>query len=305
MSERDPGQPLVGLHAKVFAFEKGSRARVFFGSANATGAAFTRNLEILVELIGSSGKLGIDALCGGTEDEPGLRALFARYSSQEPGPNGEPPSKLDSARRAIARLLIGGQVEESDSGWAITYRSKSAIPDPEQASIYCWPLASEGNRRQVTGGEVLDVRFETTIETISGFLAFEICDEQGRLTRFVVPVPLEGVPENRDRLLLRALIGNAERFLRYLIALLDEDPAEPGLIELSVITDPGKEGDEAGSVFLPVLEKLLRTMRRDPSRLAGIHPLVSDLAEDDALPDGFFELWTMIYEVAVTGEEAS
>ena len=71
---------------------------------------------------------------------------------------------------------------------------------------------------------MLDARFETTVETISGFLAFEIGDEEGRLTQFVVPVPLEGVPENRDRLLLKTLIGSAERFLRYLVALLDEVP---------------------------------------------------------------------------------
>ena len=49
---------------------------------------------------------------------------------------------------------------------------------------------------------------------------------------------------------------------------------------------------------LPVLEKLLRTMRRDPAKLAGLHPLVSDLADDGALPPGFAELWATIYDVA-------
>ena len=112
LSERDPGQPLVGLHAKVFAFEKGSRARVFLGSANATGAAFTRNLEILVELIGSSGKLGIDALCGGTEDEPGLRALFARYSAREPG-------RMMTRRPRSLTLPV-----ELSPGWRLVDRSR-------------------------------------------------------------------------------------------------------------------------------------------------------------------------------------
>lgn len=53
LSPRDPGRPLVGLHAKVFAFEVGQQARLFLGSANATGAAFKSNVEILVELVGS------------------------------------------------------------------------------------------------------------------------------------------------------------------------------------------------------------------------------------------------------------
>ena len=59
--------------------------------------------------------------------------------------------------------------------------------------------------------------------------------------------------------------------------------------------------DGPGVVALPVLEKLLRTMRRDPAKLAGLHPLVSDLAADDALPAGFAELWNAIFDVAIAG----
>ena len=54
----DPGRPLVGLHAKVFAFEKEGRAHLFLGSANATGAAFNKNVEILVELAGPTSGAG-------------------------------------------------------------------------------------------------------------------------------------------------------------------------------------------------------------------------------------------------------
>ena len=45
-------------------------------------------------------------------------------------------------------------------------------------------------------------------------------------------------------------------------------------------------------------------MRRDPAKLAGLHPLVSDLAADDALPPGFAELWATIYDVAHRGSAA-
>ena len=80
-ASQDPGRPLVGLHAKVFAFEQGRRASVFLGSANATGAAFSSNVELLLELVGDADKIGIESLCGGTEDEPGLRSLFPQTFS--------------------------------------------------------------------------------------------------------------------------------------------------------------------------------------------------------------------------------
>lgn len=302
LTPKDPGRPIVGLHAKVFAFEVGDRARVFLGSANATGAAFTRNVEILVELIGSVETLGIDSLCDGTEDEPGLRSLFSTYARLELATDLEPEtSLLDGARRAIARLDVAAFVEESGTGWAVTYRSSEVMPSMDDVAIHCWPLASAGNRREVSAGKPLDVRFETTIETISGFLAFEIAHDSGSITQFVVPVPLHGVPEQRERILLRALVGNAERFLRYILALLDEDPTQMDFLDALDRDHGDGSRDGAGAFNLPVLEKLLRTMRRDPAKLAGLQPLVSDLAAEDALPAGFAELWETIYEVAVDG----
>jgi hypothetical protein len=298
----DPGRPLVGLHAKVFAFEEADRARLFLGSANATGAAFDSNVEILIELVGTIAALGIDRLCDGTADEPGLRSLFNTYTGRGTADVETPEAvALDGARCTIARLPIEGLVEESGTGWAVTYRSVEPMPAVDNAEIHCWPLASAGNRRRVMTGEPFQARFETSIETISGFLAFEIAHENGTVTQFVVPVPLTGVPEHRERLLLRALVGNAERFLRYLLALLDEDSTQMELLDAVEGAGAERSFDGAGPLNLPVLEKLLRTMRRDPAKLAGLHPLVSDLAAEDALPPGFAELWATIYDVVIAG----
>jgi hypothetical protein len=303
LSPRDPGRPLVGLHAKVFAFEEGRRARLFLGSANATGAAFTSNVEILVELRAPVERLGIDRLSDDTPDERGLRSLFVPYTRNGAGPDSDDREEfgpLDAGRHAIARLTFAGDVEQSATGWAVTYRSREAMPVIDGAVIHCWPLATPGHRRPVAAGAPLEARFATSVEAISGFLAFEIAGDDGTLTEFVVPVPLRGVPEQRDRLLLRALVGNAERFLRYLLALLDEDATVLDVPDTPAGT-PAPRGDGVGAGGLPVLEKLLRTMRKDPAKLAALHPLVSDLGADDALPAGFGELWATLYDVGVVG----
>ena len=305
LSSFDPGRPLVGLHAKVFAFEDGGRARLFLGSANATGAAFSGNVEILVELAGPAEVLGIDRLCEGTDDERGLRDFFYNYRGPNDGPN-EPDgeSSLDHYRHDIARLPIDGRVEESGAGWAVTYGTTEPMPVLSDVKICCWPLTSAGNRRQVAAGKPLEERFETSLENLSGFLAFELTTEDGVLSSFVVPVPLVGVPEQRDRLLLQFLIGNAQRFFRYLMALLDEESGQTDLLDAVERVSRDAATDGHGPASLPVLEKLLRTMRRDPAKLAGLHPLVSDLDADGALPEGFAELWAMIYDVADAGAVA-
>ena len=300
-SKNDPGRPLVGLHAKIFAFEDGNRARLFLGSANATGSAFINNVELLVELTGPTSVLGIDRLCDATEDEPGLRVLFNRYNGSDTGSDMDENYSLDRARRAIARLPFEGIVEQSGPEWRTTYQSQHPIPSLDGMEIYCWPLSSAGHRKRVAAGEPFQAYFVTSLETISGFLAFELADDEGTQTHFVVPVPLDGVPGHRDRFLLRALVGNAERFLRYLWALLDEDWTQIDLrdsVEKVSDNSPIEGSDPRG---LPVMEKLLRAMRRDPGKLAELHPLVSDLADDDALPPGFFDLWMMIYDVVIGG----
>ena len=85
------------------------------------------------------------------------------------------------------------------------------------------------------------------------------------------------------------------------MALLEEASGQPSVIDTieRISGGDGQDGDDE-PLSLPVLERLLRTMRRDPGKLAGLHPLVSDLAADDALPPGFAELWETIHQVATT-----
>ena len=298
LSTHDPGRPLVGLHAKVFAFEEQGRARLFVGSANATRASFHMNVEILVELTGSAAVLGIDRLSGGNDDERGLRDWFISYQPPDESVPLDDTSALDAARRSIAQLPVEGIVEPSGVEWAVTYRSQEPLPTLDGVTIHCRPLASPGNRRSVAAGSPFEERFETSLEALSGFLAFELAHRDGTRTEFVMPVALTGVPEDRDRVLLRTLVGSAERFLRYLLALLDEDSGQLELLDAVERASVGTPGDGYGPASLPVLEKLLRTMRRDPAKLDGLQPLVSDLAADDALPPGFAELWEAIFDAA-------
>lgn len=313
LSPADPGRPLIGVHAKVFVFENEGEARMFVGSANATGAAFNNNVEILAELRGPVGELGIDRLLNSDGEDPGLRDLLHVYHPDPEAPPSDGPSDaiLDRIRRQIASLPIRGTVEEGgegSQGWAVTYRSEKPLPACEGVEIHCWPLTTPGNRRRMGAAERFEVRFESSLEALSGFLAFELTHDSGEQTGFAVPAPLDGVPEHRSGALLKALIGSARRFLRYLVALLYDDSDQLDLREVSRTLDR-TASDGSGSNSFAVLERVLRTMRSDPLKLVGLHPLIADLRADDALPPGFAELWDAIREATAdsvrTQDEAS
>ena len=306
LSAADPGRPLRGIHAKLFVYEIGDRAHVFAGSANATGAAFGRNVEVLAELIGPIRTLGIEQLTTTDGDELGFEALFQPYSRSDDETIDEEPGSLDSARRALGSIAIDAVVEQTSGGWAVTYRTAETISPPSGTILACWPLSTPGNRHRVPTGQALDERFEGTIESISGFLAFELSDDEAdSRTTFVIPVNLIDVPEERERNLLRIMIGNAERFLRYLIALLSDDAGQMDLMD-ALDQVAGETGDRSvPGTSLPVLEKMLRALRRDPGKLLALNPLVTDLAAEDALPPGFMDLWTTIHDAAVGAGDVS
>lgn len=290
----DPGRPLRGLHAKIFVFEVGGRARTYLGSANATTAAFTSNIEVLLECEGEVEALGVDALLGGNDEEGGLRRLFVQHvATDDDGTDSDTVLRqLSDMRDFLARCGIRGTIEQTGDGWATTYRSREPVPHVEGMRVHCWPLAVEGSRRIVPFVEPLLQRFDGTMESISGFLAFDV-EFEGLQTGFVVPVALDGLPEERDTALMKALIGNAERFFRYLLTFLEDDLVD-AVDTRSVVDRIGGDSDGEVAPGIPVLERLLRTVRRDPQRLQGLSPLVHDLSADGILPDGFIEIWSIL-----------
>jgi hypothetical protein len=295
---RGPAEPLRGLHAKVFGFELGEKTNWFLGSANATGAAFRSNVEILLELSGPTRLIGIDQALGSDGDDAGMRLLFRPYTGEDQtSTEDEDSNGFDSLRREIASQLFSGHAQENEKGWAVTYSTDKEIVAPEGISIYIWPTNDMQSRRQVPLNSPIDETFNSTLTDISGFIGIEIQNATGNCS-FCVPVELIGRPPERNTQIMKALIGNADRFLGYLIALLDESSSD-------ALGDDTATGEGAGTWrtsntfdLPPVLEKMLKAMRSDQSKLLDIASLVKDLDQDGILPDGFIEVWSAVLEVA-------
>ncbi len=75
--EADAATPLSGLHAKLFLADDGWNTHLWTGSANATDAAFGRNIEFLVQLKGQKSRHGISCLMapGSPKQRGGFRAM--------------------------------------------------------------------------------------------------------------------------------------------------------------------------------------------------------------------------------------
>ena len=293
-----PAEPIRGLHAKIFGFESQSQTTWFFGSANATGAAFRSNVEILLELTGPTHLVGIDKALGGDDDDAGMRRLFRDYTeSAIIDTDDDNADGFNALRREIASQGFVGKAFENDKGWNVTYSTLNSITAPEDVEIHIWPTNDAQSKRRIDLSTPLDLTFVSTLTDISGFLGIELRSPTGNCT-FCVPVQLNGIPEERDTQLMKALIGNAERFLGYLVALLDESSFDNS-VEGPVIGEGAGTWKTSNSFDMPpVLEKMLKAMRSDQSKLLDIASLVRDLDKDGILPAGFIEVWSAVLEVA-------
>ena len=126
-------------------------------------------------------------------------------------------------------------------------------------------------------------------------------------TTFVLTADLREAPADRSNRLLRILLGDAERFLRYLLMLLADDAVDAwGLSDLLDAMEGSQDGKwrTAGDT-IPLLEALLRTLSKDPERLDHINQLIVDLCADEEgralLPPGLLKIWDPVWSIAEEG----
>jgi hypothetical protein len=101
--EEKPEDLLSGLHAKCYIVEQGHHATIYSGSANATSAAFGRNVEMLVALKGGKWVFGSEGVFGTKENPSDFMKLLRPYVR-----SGEatPPDPLEAAFEELRENVV-------------------------------------------------------------------------------------------------------------------------------------------------------------------------------------------------------
>jgi len=299
-----------GLHAKLFVLEAGWDATWLVGSANATNAAFQRkNVEFMVRLQGRRSRVGIDRVMGEEEDEHAMVSLLRAYRPIGDGPPDGPPKQVeelaDSVRDWLVRLEMRVQAVQQDADQfdLLLHRSQTGPDAPEgEYAITCWPVTLR--REHKITFEPAALSGPLTFSNLSPlaltpFTAFEVVaqiEDHKHTLRFVLNLPISGIPESRKDHLFSEIIRDQAQFLRYLWLMLRD---EAGGLPPGTGEGPGQiwrpiSGDGA----MPLLEALVRALSRSPEKLEHIAELVEGLQRTpegrDLLPEGFEPLWEAV-----------
>lgn len=296
----------IGLHAKLYIFREWYNTHIVLGSANATNAALLNgsNVEFLAEIWGKDKAIGKPEtfLCS----EDGLGEYLVEYSAdKEHIEDSEPDASkkhLEDLRRRILSSDLRVRCSGSKGKYNLVLNSRAGISFSENEIVAIWPISVISDlaislETIQPGGSVQLPGVDIT--SLTGFIAFEI--RVGREEeRFVLNLPLDDIPEDRETAILRTIINNREGFIRYLRMLLG-----------------GIGGDAWGDAYgsgsgswlqrftkghSALLAEFVLALSRDPERLKDVARLVDDLSEPDSngtvFPEGFLEFWS-VFEDAI------
>jgi hypothetical protein len=293
---------LTGLHAKLFIGRRARRTVVWVGSANATEAAFERNVEFVVELEGPSGKLGIDAVRAGLDDA-GLLRPFQPGEPIEPDPMAEVARKLERAAHKLATGGLSARVEPEAELWRMSLDCA-----PEAAitgvSVEARPLSQQLFQRVKPELRPACVFPASEFVAVTPFFALRLTATgvDPRPLEVVVKLPVAGLPAGRAEEITAQMLSDPTLLSRFILILLarggDVDRFLDQRDDLAG-NSRGVAARSASGLDVPLLEPMLRALRREPERLDEVGRLIDDLrraAGDDQelLPVGLEELWETI-----------
>jgi hypothetical protein len=305
-AERTTGT-LTGLHAKIVIRERGGRAQMVAGSANATGAGYGGNIEAVVQLEGPRRAVGIGALLDGETGSGSFRNLLVPYAREETEPT-EPTdeerlvSRIERLGMAIAGNALRATVTETaEDAFELRLTSRRKLPADPDVTVDWRPITLPSSvATRASAGEPVDLTWQgVSFTALTGFFVFEISAKLGRRTlraTFVTVANLVGAPDDRLRRIVSAQLASRADVIRYLLFLLSGVSPDDGLVLVGGPHSPGDGHWDIG-IELPLLETMVRALARNPESLDHVGRLLEDLqSRPELVPPGLKEVWDPIWQ---------
>jgi hypothetical protein len=297
-----------GLHAKTFVVDVDHKQSVVVtGSANLTTASWNRNVEFDAVLTGPTASCGVAAILQGSPEAPGLAQILEEYTvTAQEGVTDEAAETafmLEVFHRRLAAGRPGLHVEAVDDERVMAILTLDVPTDVPGTTTVRLASLGEGQAKP------LDAMLTWTIAptSVTPFVVVETTAGSGvakATRRCVLKAELTGAIDARRQDAVFSILRSKEDVLRYLVFLLG-DPSYDALF--AEVAGMGAErfanADRPahGSVDVALFEPLVRAAGRDQDALARVASLVEELRElpngTELVPDGFDELWDVVWQV--------
>jgi hypothetical protein len=311
---------LRGLHAKLYIQEIGWNAEILTGSANATFPAFSgQNVEFMIGLNGKKSKVGIDRFIGNGKDSGSFMNLLRPYKRlgniiEADDDITNLKELLNISKKALLRLCLKIIIHPNDDDtYSLLINGNSKDNEiPQGVTIKCYPITLKEQDAVLynTAEENGFIFRSISLASLTTFIAFNVTavsEKRKASESFVLNLPAEGMPEDRDKNILLKIIKDKNRFIRYLLLILSDNPNDILLDELLSATsekrDNSLNGENEIFIFennIPFLEELVRAFSRSREKIERIQRLIEDIKSanynEDIIPEHFEKTWVAFIE---------
>ena len=298
-----------GLHAKTFIVDLGGgQSTIVTGSANLTGPAWEANVEFDAVLTGPTWACGVGAVLDGSPEAPGLGQILETYSVSDEDGKADAAIEASYALELFHQRLVSSEPDlhvrpvEND---CVTATLTLTVPNDAPGQTLVWPASLPGDVHSRPLGPTLVWTIAPV--NVTPFIAVETTSGEGaaRVTRrCVLKATLSGAVDGRRQDAVFSILRSKEDVLRYLVFLLGDPSYDALFAQLAGVDADGFVGSDRPalpSADVALFEPLVRATGRDEDALARVASLVEDLRElpngDDLVPDGFDELWDVVWRV--------
>ena len=294
ISEDAVGIQSQDIHAKLYLVRTEQGTELYLGSLNASHNSFYRNVEFMLRLTVRGRSMTMEkllkALFCGEEDNPNnpFEEVEFTFCQEEDEGEEEEEKVLESVMRTVtqspSRAVASGNPEE---GYSITLWFEgidSMDLALEGMEVTVTPLLCKGRKEKLK--EVL-VFSGLTVTELSAFFVITVLKGESRMER-VLLVPVEGMPQERERAVVSSVIRDRYHFYEYVIFLLG-DCLLPSLADTK---DAGETGEFRSWAGMPALyERMLQIAVDDPERLEGLNYVLRAVSDDRVIPEDFRRLY--------------
>lgn len=301
----EEGNDLQNLHAKLIVTERGNTTDWHIGSANVTSAALgdsrgvsPRNTEFMLRFSGPTEKIGTKTLLEQWDVLNEGKGLFISHKF-EVLEEIKDESERQKLRRVIYEIVrsdwnMKAKIDDSNYTLTLSLNSNELLKTMKKDEIIIEvdQLAIQGGRKKLEATMFWE---NVELTQISAFIPLYIAFADGSIQEKVViqvPLEIEG-GDNRQQGILRKMLDNKEKILKYIRMLLDPDADKNEWLEVDKSNHNIANGDiDIFAVDKPIFEQLMYTAARHPESLKRLELLIRKLEKSDIeIPEDFRSLW--------------
>ncbi|MBO7451618.1 MAG: phospholipase D family protein [Clostridiales bacterium] len=276
------------IHAKLFIRRKNGDVDLYLGSMNATSAAISSNVEMVLRLKTRqhilSGEKFLTDIMG--EDRSGKRNPFELVEIDEGYEEVELTAQdiVERVIKSVCRLKMHANVTPDDNG-KFTLRLTAIYDNYFDCIIRIRPLRVKSGYKELANTLVFS---NLDSLELSEFYAVSVTKDGCTLER-VIMIPTEGIPEERDAEIIKSVINNRRAFIEYVAFVLGDDYVQSFLENKK---SAGENGNwESGELVPAVYEKMLKASVSNPERIKEIQYITRVIEDDLIIPKEFTEMY--------------